>query len=465
MRRLLTPLALAALAAASAQAATPDPCTQHELTMVGKTAYRSLVCYSKEAGTGISSGLAPCSASAEAKLVRAFDRYHDPFTSYGCFEDDVSCKKKVEVCATSVAGAFVDAFPSHCESAKRKAAAKLARSEIACYAAAGAKEVPVDPSCIAKATAKFSAAIANAGACPDGGTPLALVEDACVRGAVVADPGGVVTQMCPTCLFVAKWGTAGTAAGQFDQPYGVAVDVDGTVYVADSGNDRIQKFTNTGTFLGSWGTTGTGDGEFDLPHGVGVDGSGNVYVADSGNDRIQKFATDGTFITKWGTRGGGAGELAAPQGVATSGGAVYVADGGNHRIQKFASDGTFLLQWSSFTMRRPLAVAVDGAGDVWVADENANVLLKFTSTGGGLASHFVLAPEGVAVDPTGNVYASGEFQRIIEFTMGGARYRTGRAGSADGQLLRPQQIAIDGDGYVYVVDRDNSRIQKFICPY
>ena len=77
--------------------------------------------------------------------------------------------------------------------------------------------------------------------------------------------------------------------GKFKKPGGVAVDAAGNVYVADTGNHRIQKFTSNGVLLAKWGKEGSGNCEFRSPEGVAVDASGNVYVADTGNHRIQKF--------------------------------------------------------------------------------------------------------------------------------------------------------------------------------
>ena len=90
-------------------------------------------------------------------------------------------------------------------------------------------------------------------------------------------------------MFVSKWGTEGTDDGQFQDTIGVAVASDGSVYVTDTYNYRIQKFTSEGVFVSKWGTEGIGDGQFRSLAGVAVASDGSVYVADWGNDRIQVF--------------------------------------------------------------------------------------------------------------------------------------------------------------------------------
>ncbi|MGI8552869.1 MAG: Kelch repeat-containing protein, partial [Dehalococcoidia bacterium] len=89
--------------------------------------------------------------------------------------------------------------------------------------------------------------------------------------------------------FLRAWGSQGTGPGQFNYPVAVAVDGSGNVYVADQGNDRIQKFDSQGNPLTAWGSQGSGPGQFNHPLHIGLDPAGNVYVADVSNNRIQKF--------------------------------------------------------------------------------------------------------------------------------------------------------------------------------
>ncbi|MFH1897518.1 MAG: FlgD immunoglobulin-like domain containing protein [Candidatus Desantisbacteria bacterium] len=274
-----------------------------------------------------------------------------------------------------------------------------------------------------------------------------------------------------------KWGSSGSGDGQFSYPFGVAVDATGNVFVADTSNNRIQKFASDGRFITKWGSSGSGDGQFSGPYGVVVDASGNVFVADRSNHRIQKFASDGTFVTKWGSCGSGDGQFSYPRGVAVdASGNVFVADVSNHRIQRFTPDGTFSTKWGSSgsgdgQFSQPLGVAVDASGNVFVVDFGNNRIQRFTPDGrfitkwgseGSGDGQFSL-PHGVAVDASGNVFvADYNNNRIQRFTPDGTfSTKWGSSGSGDGQFGYPLGAAVDASGNVFVVDFGNHRIQKF----
>lgn len=130
-------------------------------------------------------------------------------------------------------------------------------------------------------------------------------------------------------VFLRQWPTRGN-------DYDVAVDRAGNVFVGESGG--VTKYTSTGTELAHWGTWGSGPGQLSEPWGMDVDADGNVYVADTFNSRVQVFTGDGTFVTEWGSRGFGLEQFDQPQGIAVDGaGRIYVADSFNGRIKIFGS--------------------------------------------------------------------------------------------------------------------------------
>jgi hypothetical protein len=192
MRTMLLAALLLVFAIASAHA---DRCTSVKLKAIGKKEAGLLVCQAKVAATNDTSGLMACETKLMGKFTAAFGK------AGACAGDQTLCENVGETCESSVAGAFIDTFPSKCEAAKRTAAAKLAKGELGCYSKAAAKAVPVDTvTCIPKAQGKFSAALTKAGTCPDGGSPQTLVESKCVQAVVATDTGGFVTTDCfPRC--------------------------------------------------------------------------------------------------------------------------------------------------------------------------------------------------------------------------------------------------------------------------
>jgi streptogramin lyase len=280
-----------------------------------------------------------------------------------------------------------------------------------------------------------------------------------------------------TLVYETQWGSNGTDPGQFQTPEGIAGGAGGAVYVADSLNDRIQKFDADGNFLTTWGLYGTaGNGRFSRPAGVATDFAGNVYVADSGNNRIQKFDSSGVFLAKFGSFGAGNGQFNGPYGVATDAtGNVYVADTGNNRIQKFDSSGAFLFKWGTLgsgnsQFNSPTDLAIDGLGDVYVTDSFNYRVKKFDSNGafltswgsqGSVPGQFN-APYGIEVDSNAGVVVSdSNNHRVQRFTTSGNFLSaTGTLGSAAGEFKFPTGVGA-GSGKIYAADSGNDRIERF----
>lgn len=184
------------------------------------------------------------------------------------------------------------------------------------------------------------------------------------------------------------------------------------------------------------------------------------------------------FFQEWGSSGSGEGQFNLPRGLALdAAGNVFVADRLNHRIQKFNSRGVFITAWGSSgsgngQFGEPVGITVDGSGNVYVTDWTLHRVQKFNGVTGayitkwgssGSGDGFFNLPAGIATDAAGNVYVcdSGNY-RIQKFSSTGTFLaRWGASGSGDGQFNRPYGVTVDSGNNVYVADRFNTRIQKF----
>ena len=191
--------------------------------------------------------------------------------------------------------------------------------------------------------------------------------------------GSIVKFGLSTGLPRGSIGSQGSGPGQVRVPMGLAIS-GGELYVAETGNHRVQVFGLDGSFVRTWGVRGSGPGQFKSPVFLAVHGA-QVYVADYGNHRVQVFGLDGSFVREWGGRGSGEGQFDCPVGIMVRGELVYVADFRNHRVQVFGPDGSFVHAWgtrgsgpSLFTRPRGLAVH---AGHLWVCDVANHRVLRF----------------------------------------------------------------------------------------
>jgi sugar lactone lactonase YvrE len=317
-------------------------------------------------------------------------------------------------------------------------------------------------------------------------------------------------------------GDGGAAvAAQLSNPSGVAVGPTGTIYVADAGNNRIRAIdagNRIVTVVGD-GTAGfSGDGSaggsarLNAPAGMAVDAGGSLYIADAGNNRIRKVDVSGVITTVAGSgiagsSGDGAPAIAAqlngPLGVAVdTAGNLYIADEGNSRIRKvdvagvmttvagngvaaFAGDGS---QAALASLNHPRGVAVDRAGNIYIADTRnirvrrvtpARVISTVAGTGGrgfagdgGPATQALMrAPHGLAVDRLGNLlladYGNNEVRLIeaggIITTVAGSAIPSGseEGGLATSVgLAHPRSVAADAGGNSYISDWNNNRVWK-----
>ena len=329
--------------------------------------------------------------------------------------------------------------------------------------------------------------------------------------AATADPGDITT--------VAGTGTAGfsgdegpATAAELNYPYGLAVDGGGKLYIADVSNNRVRMVDGSGTIttVAGTGTLGSsGDGgpatEADLggPAGVALDGSGSLYIAETATASVRKVDGSGTITTV-----AAANFLVHPFEMSSDGsGNIYIADPPSNRVFKLDTSNTlttvagtggdcgFLGDGGPATAAKscgPSAVAVDGSGNLYIADTGNNRVRKVDGSGtittvagtgtfgssgdGGPATEAELAdPHGVAVDGSGNVYIADTVNNRVRMVDGSGTITTvagtGTAGfSGDGgvataaELLQPGALAFDDSGNLYIADSGNHRVRKVEGP-
>lgn len=195
--------------------------------------------------------------------------------------------------------------------------------------------------------------------------------------------------------FLKAWGgVEGPGPGELTEPWGVAISDTGRVYVADTWNHRVQIFDEDGTYLSEFGTFADAQGDVNAfpgslwgPRDLLLDAQGNVYVADTGNKRIQKFSPDGEFLAVWGGGGVVPGRFEEPVGLAMDSlGNIYVTDAWNRRVQKFDSGFNFIAEWpvegwdSQNILNKPY-IAIDSRDRIFITDPENYRVIVYSNTG------------------------------------------------------------------------------------
>jgi sugar lactone lactonase YvrE len=339
--------------------------------------------------------------------------------------------------------------------------------------------------------------------------------------------GGVIRTMAGTNQrgFSGDGGSAVSAA--FDQPRSTTVGPDGTVYISDTFNHRVRRVDAGGsvtTIVGTGEAAFTGDGgpagaaTLHWPHGLAVDRTGSsLYIADSANHRIRRVdLASGTITTVAGSAtpgfGGDGGPATAaliqdPKAVyAAPSGDLYIADSGNERVRRVDPTGTITTvagtgvtgyggdggPATAAQFDGPRSVAGDGAGNLYVADDNNHRIRRIDPTGvvttvagtgtagstgdGGPAGSAQLDhPRGVAVDGGGNVFIADTMSHRVRMVDPGGVISTvagcgrqgfgGDGGPATGaRLFEPRGVAVDATGRLFVADTYNDRVRRVDDP-
>lgn len=295
------------------------------------------------------------------------------------------------------------------------------------------------------------------------------------------NPNGKLATLAGTGLRSFSGDAGPASVAQFDSPSGIALDSKGNLYIADTNNNRIRRIAPDGTvttvagnaLAGFSGESGPATlAQLNHPSGVAVDADGNLYIADTGNNRIRKVYANGIIGTLAGNGntayfGDGGSSLTAalnrPQGVAVAPtGEVYVADTGNHRVRKVINN---LIDTVVDGLDAPTSVAIAADGSIAVADLGLGIVRV---AGPSAAQATLGGARGVAFDSSGNLYATG-YNRVIRMAPGAAAETiagggdccyAGDGGPAGAALLNaPWGIAADSSGNLYIADTGNDAIR------
>jgi hypothetical protein len=262
-----------------------------------------------------------------------------------------------------------------------------------------------------------------------------------------------------------------------DDPQGLFQGPAGRIWAVNAGSDTVVEYSAvTGKEILRLGRSGSAPGELRDPRAVTVDGMGHVFVADTGNNRVEEYTTRGTFIRTIGRIGTAGGEFESPEGIALHDGVLYVSDDADNRIETFStSTGAYVSAITGDELSSPAGLWIDGAGDLWAAQQgqtdtaqdgvvelspSGTVLLTLesdnTTTYGGFND-----PTDVAVDRAGHIFvAEPDLDYVQEFDPDGV-FLNEFGTSGVGTLSFPTAVVVTHAGRILVADSGDNRLVTF----
>lgn len=267
--------------------------------------------------------------------------------------------------------------------------------------------------------------------------------------------------------------SGGVTNGFVRLPFDVTVDQVGNIVVADTGNDRVQIFDPNGTWLRTVGSSGNGDAQLLRPRSAYVNSSGFVFVTDTYHNRIQIYDSNSNHVAHIGRLGADPDEFGNPSKITMVLGNLWIIDSANDRIQLIDTSGQYI---SEFRIRpslmEPYFSIFNPSGNLLVSDGHNHKIITFDYSTGEVLSEFgslgslpgeFRGPRGILIDSAGDIFVADNYNnRLVRFDSNGnfiSNY--GSSGTANGQFAQPRGLVLDSTGRILVADTQNNRVQVF----